>query len=86
MTKTRDLCPVCKAPAIIYGGVTKHCISDYDKLHSAALKLVTALNHPDIENLDCDCGYYDEHEHTCVKHYIEVTLREWEKEMKCDKS
>lgn len=48
-------------------------------------RLREALSHPDIEELDCDCGYFEGDtnetiEHRCIKHFAELALADTDKE------
>jgi len=48
--------------------------------YSAVEKLVKALEHPDIEELACDCGDYGDTEpahHTCIKCFARDALKEF---------
>lgn len=45
------------------------------KLIEAVRVLNDALNHPDIEeSLDCDCGYFEDGNHTCIKCTFKTAL------------
>jgi nicotinamidase-related amidase len=47
-----------------------------------ALELLQACEHPCIEDLDCDCGFYDgENMSICVKHTIQEALEKSKKIM-----
>ena len=45
-------------------------------------RLRAALSHPDIEHLDCECGWFDPEEpdgdgkHTCIKHFARAALKD----------
>ncbi len=49
---------------------------DFEKMREVAFELAKACTHPDINELNCDCGYFEEGMHVCIKHYNDICLDE----------
>lgn len=79
-----------KADDQIEGGIHEwvRLTTENDELRRKIGVLTAALNHSDIQELDCDCGYFpdydtdpiEEVEHICIKHFAEEALKQVEED------
>lgn len=49
------------------------------KWKAIAEEMAEALSHPDINELSCDCGIFEEGKHICIKCNTKAILAKWEK-------
>lgn len=51
------------------------CVNMHEELVEALKNALSVLNHSDFEELHCECGYFGESQHTCLRCWRDDALK-----------